>query len=144
VVPSSRLQNFGGFFGEKFGWERVKLLPARQPSRRSGADQREWGWKKPPYFDRVGEEHRATRERVALFDLTSFGKIEVSGPGALTLLNRVADAEMDKPVGTATYCQFINTWRCGSGSNGPRLGKKISSGSSRAQPSSATTSLGYE
>jgi 4-methylaminobutanoate oxidase (formaldehyde-forming) len=46
---------------------------------------------------------------VALFDLTSFGKIEVSGPGALTLLQRVADAEMDKPVGTATYCQFLNT-----------------------------------
>ena len=51
----------------------------------------------------------ATRERVALFDLTSFGKIEVSGPGALPLLQRVTDGDMDKPVGSATYTQFLNT-----------------------------------
>jgi 4-methylaminobutanoate oxidase (formaldehyde-forming) len=105
----SRLQEMGAVFGEKFGWERVNYFQPGQPWRRAGTDQRQWGWKRPPYFDRVGLEHQATRERVALFDLTSFGKIEVSGPGALPLLQRVADAEMDKPVGTATYCQFLNT-----------------------------------
>jgi 4-methylaminobutanoate oxidase (formaldehyde-forming) len=105
----SRLQELGAVFGEKFGWERVNYFQPGEPSHRAGADQREWGWNRPPYFERVGEEHRATRERVALFDLTSFGKSEVTGPGALALLQRVADAEMDKPVGTATYCQFLNT-----------------------------------
>jgi 4-methylaminobutanoate oxidase (formaldehyde-forming) len=105
----SRLQELGAVFGEKFGWERVNHFDRGQPSRRAGADQRQWGWSKPPYFDRVGAEHAATRERVTLFDLTSFGKIEVSGPGALPLLQRVADAEMDKPVGSATYCQFLNS-----------------------------------
>ena len=104
-----RLQELGAVFGEKFGWERVNYFQPGQPSRRAGADQREWGWKKPPYFERVADEHRATRERVTLFDLTSFGKIEVSGPGALALLQRVADSNMDKPVGSATYCQFLNT-----------------------------------
>ena len=93
----------GAVFGEKFGWERVNFFEPGKPWRRAGADQREWGWNRPPYFDRVGEEHKATRERVALFDLTSFGKIEVSGPGALPLLQRVADSNMDKPVGSATY-----------------------------------------
>jgi len=53
-------------------------------------------------------EHQATRERVTLFDLTSFGKIELNGPGALPLLQRVADSDVDKPVGTATYTQFLN------------------------------------
>ena len=105
----SRLQELGAVFGEKFGWERVNFFQPGQPWRRAGADQREWGWNKPPYFDRIAEEHKATRERVALFDLTSFGKIEVSGPGALPLLQRVADGDMDKPVGTATYTQFLNT-----------------------------------
>src|SRR5512136_115977 len=105
----SRLQEMGAVFGEKFGWERVNFFQPGQPWRRAGADQREWGWKKPPYFERVGKEHQATRERVALFDLTSFGKIEVSGPGALPLLQRVADGDMDKPIGTATYTQFLNT-----------------------------------
>jgi 4-methylaminobutanoate oxidase (formaldehyde-forming) len=54
-------------------------------------------------------EHQATRERVTLFDLTSFGKIEVSGPGALPLLQRVADSNIDKPVGAAIYTQFLNS-----------------------------------
>ncbi len=105
----SRTQELGAVYGEKFGWERVNFYQPGKLFRRAGADQREWGWNKPPYFDRVGEEHKATRERVCLFDFTSFGKIEVSGPGALPLLQRVADSEMDKPVGSATYCQFLNT-----------------------------------
>jgi glycine cleavage system T protein len=104
-----RLQELGAVFGEKFGWERVNFFEPGKPWRRAGADQREWGWKRPPYFERVGKEHLATRERVTLFDLTSFGKIEVSGPGALTLLQRVSDSNMDKPAGTATYTQFLNT-----------------------------------
>ncbi len=104
-----RLQELGAVFGEKFGWERVNFFEPGKPWRRAGADQREWGWKRPPYFERVGKEHLATRERVTLFDLTSFGKIEVSGPGALPLLQRVSDSNMDKPAGTATYTQFLNT-----------------------------------
>ncbi|MCI0555683.1 MAG: FAD-dependent oxidoreductase, partial [Anaerolineae bacterium] len=104
-----RLQELGAVFGEKFGWERVLYFEPNKRWRRAGADQREWGWTKPPYFDRVGEEHRATRERVTLFDLTSFGKIEVTGRDALKLLQRVADGNMDKPIGSATYTQFLNT-----------------------------------
>ena len=76
--------------------------------RRAGADQHEWGWAKPPYFERVGLEHQAARERVALFDLSSFGKIEVSGAGALTLLQRLADSDLDKAVGSVMYTQFLN------------------------------------
>jgi glycine cleavage system T protein len=104
-----RLQEMGAVFGEKFGWERVNYFQPGKPWRRAGADQREWGWNRPPYFERVREEHRATRERVCLFDLTSFGKIEVSGAGALQLLQRVTDNDMNKPVGSATYTQFLNT-----------------------------------
>ena len=103
-----RLQELGAVFGEKFGWERVLYFDRNKPWKRAGADQRQWGWSKPPYFDRLGQEHCATRERVALYDLTSFGKIEVSGPGALALLQRVADSNLDKPIGSATYCQFLN------------------------------------
>ena len=104
-----RLQELGAVFGEKFGWERVLYFEPNRPWRRAGADQRKWGWTKPPYFERVGQEHRSTRECVTLFDLTSFGKIEVTGRNALTLLQRVADSNMDKPVGSAMYTQFLNT-----------------------------------
>jgi glycine cleavage system T protein len=105
----SRLQELGAVFGEKFGWERVNYFQPEKPWRRMGEDQRKWGWSKPPYFERLGQEHRATRERVTLYDLTSFGKIEVTGKGALPLLQRVSDSNMDKPVGSATYTQFLNS-----------------------------------
>ena len=53
------------------------------PAAAPGADQRAWGWGRPAFFDRVGEEHRAVRERAGLLDMTSFGKLDVRGPGAL-------------------------------------------------------------
>jgi len=105
-----RQLELGAVFGEKFGWERVNYFDPGKPARRMGEDQRSWGgWVKPPYFERIGQEHLATRERVTLYDLTPFSKIEVSGPGALPLLNRLADSEMDTPIGSATYTQFCNT-----------------------------------
>jgi 4-methylaminobutanoate oxidase (formaldehyde-forming) len=74
-----------------------------------GEDQRQWGWAKPPFFERLCEEHKATRERVTLFDLTSFGKIELRGKGALPLLQRLTDSDINRPVGSAIYTQFLNT-----------------------------------
>lgn len=105
----TRLQDLGAVFGEKFGWERVNYLEPGKPWRLMGADQRKWGWGKPPYFERVGQEHQATRERAALFDLSSFGKIEVRGPGAFNLLQQLADNDLDRPVGSAVYTQLLNT-----------------------------------
>jgi 4-methylaminobutanoate oxidase (formaldehyde-forming) len=104
-----RLQELGAVFGEKFGWERVNYFQPGKQWRRAGEDQRQWGWTKPPFFERLGEEHQATRERVTLFDLTSFGKIEVSGKDALRLLQRITDNDIDKPTGSAIYTQFLNT-----------------------------------
>jgi 4-methylaminobutanoate oxidase (formaldehyde-forming) len=105
---AERLLALGAVFGEKNGWERVNYFEPGKPSRRAGPDQRSWGWGKPAYFDLVGTEHRAARERVALFDMTSFNKIQVCGPGALALLQRIADNNVDKPVGSLTYTQFLN------------------------------------
>jgi glycine cleavage system T protein len=104
-----QLLEMGAVFGEKYGWERVNYIDPGKPGRRMGAIQHEWGWNKPPYFERLRQEHSAARERVAMFDLTSFGKIEVSGPGALDLLQRLADNDIDKPVGSAIYTQFLNS-----------------------------------
>jgi 4-methylaminobutanoate oxidase (formaldehyde-forming) len=69
---------------------------------------RERGWARPDWFERVGEEHRAVRERVGIIDLTSFGKIDVSGPGALALLQRACANDVDKPVGSTVYGQFLD------------------------------------
>ena len=98
----------GAVFGEKNGWERVNYYEAGASGRRAGADQRRWGWRRPAFFELVGAEHRAVRERVGLFDMTSFGKLEVTGPGALALLQRLADNDVDRPVGSVIYTQFLN------------------------------------
>ncbi len=104
-----RCQELGAVFGEKNGWERVNYFQPGKTWRRMGADQRQWGWTRPPYFERLSQEHQACRERVAIFDMSSFGKIDVLGPGALPLLQRLADNQIDVPVGRAVYTQFLNT-----------------------------------
>ncbi len=103
-----RLQEQGCVFGKKYGWERPEYFEPGRPWRRAGADQREFGWTKPPFFDRVGEEHRAVRERLGLIDMSSFGKIDLQGPGALPLLQRLCDNDIDRPTGSVIYTQFLN------------------------------------
>jgi 4-methylaminobutanoate oxidase (formaldehyde-forming) len=104
----SKLLALGAVFGEKNGWERVNYFDPGQPGRRAGADQRATGWHRLPFFEQVGEEHRAARERAALWDMTSFGKIKVEGPGALAFLQRLCDNDVDKPAGSVIYTQFLN------------------------------------
>ncbi len=103
-----RLKALGAVFGLKNGWERVNYFDSGQTWRQAGADQKNWGWKRPPYFELVGSEVKAARERVALFDMTSFGKIRLRGPGVLALLQKLAANNLDKPGGSVTYTQFLN------------------------------------
>ncbi len=104
-----QLQEHGAVFGEKNGWERVNYLDPGKPWRRAGADQRSWGWGKPDFFDRVAQEARAARQSAAIIDMTSFGKIDVSGPGAAAFLQHLAVGNIDKPVGHIIYTQFLNS-----------------------------------
>jgi 4-methylaminobutanoate oxidase (formaldehyde-forming) len=104
-----RLEELGAVFGAKNGWERADYFEPGRRWRRAGEDQRAFGWSTPPYLDRLAEEHAAFRERVGIVDLTSFGKIAVSGPGALALLERVCDGRVDRPVGSVVYTQFLNS-----------------------------------
>ena len=104
----SRLQDLGCVFGTKNGWERPDFFEPGKPWRRAGADQRRFGWTAPPWFERLRVEHTAFRERAGIIDMSSFGKIEVSGPGALGLLERVSDNLIDRPVCSVVYTQFLN------------------------------------
>jgi glycine cleavage system aminomethyltransferase T/glycine/D-amino acid oxidase-like deaminating enzyme len=104
-----RLQDHGAVFGAKHGWERAEYFEPGRAWRRAGADQRKFGWTRPPYFDVLAEEHGAFRDRVGIIDMTSFGKIDLVGPGALTLLERVAGNRIDRPPGTVVYTQLLET-----------------------------------
>ena len=103
----TRMQDLGAVFGVKHGWERPDYFEPGQPWRRAGADQRAFGFARPPYFDRLAEEHRAFRERVGIIDMSSFGKVDITGPGALPLLERVSGNLIDRPVGSVVYTQLL-------------------------------------
>ncbi len=53
-------------------------------------------------------EKRATREAVALYDQTSFGKLLVQGRDALALLQRLCANEIDVPEGRMVYTAMLN------------------------------------
>ena len=95
-------------FGVKSGFERAEYVEPGQPWRRMGADQREWGWGRMPFFASIGDEHRAMREAAGIIDLSSFGKILVEGPDALALVQFACDAELDRPVGSVVYTQMLD------------------------------------
>jgi len=103
----TRMQDLGAVFGVKHGWERADYFDPARPWRRAGADQRHFGFTRPPYYDLLAEEHRAFRERVGIIDMSSFGKVEITGPGALPLLERVAGNLIDRPVGSVVYTQLL-------------------------------------
>ena len=94
------LKDRGAVFGSKFGWERPNCfgVGVEEPSFEG----------KPNWFEAVAAEHKATRERVALFDLSSFTKFEVTGKGAFDSLQRVAANDLDKPDGSVIYTQLCN------------------------------------
>ncbi len=103
-----RLQETGAIFGTKAGWERADVHDPGRPWRRAGRDQAAYGWTRPPWFDRVVEEVTAVRERAGLIDLSSFGKIDVAGPDASTLLQRVSANDIDRAVGSVVYTPWCD------------------------------------
>ena len=101
-----RLVELGAAFGEKSGWERANWF---EPNASAGdASLRPRGWAGKLWSPAIGAEHRACREAAALFDESSFAKIEVSGEGAADLLERLCDNRVARDVGAITYTQMLN------------------------------------
>ena len=82
----------------KNGWERADFFEPGKPWRRAGADQRAFGWTRPPWFERLAVEHEAFRERVGIIDMTSFGKIARVRPRRARLA-RARRRQPDRPAG---------------------------------------------
>ena len=96
-----RLASRGALFGSRMGWERpLVFAPPEAPSA-------PYTWGKPDWLPWCLEEQRATRERVAVFDQTSFSLYDVSGPDALAALQWICAADVDVPVGGCVYTPFL-------------------------------------
>jgi glycine cleavage system aminomethyltransferase T/glycine/D-amino acid oxidase-like deaminating enzyme len=102
----NRLQELGAAFGEKSGWERPNWF---EPNAANGDESlRPRGWAGRLWSPAIGAEHRATRETAALFDETSFAKIDVSGEGAAVFLERLCANRVARDVGAITYTSMLN------------------------------------
>jgi 4-methylaminobutanoate oxidase (formaldehyde-forming) len=98
-----RLKARGACFGQKTGWERPNWFAPEGVEPVDSGDVANPNW-----FPHVGEEHRACREGVVVFDVSSFGKYLVTGPDAEGLLQRLCAANVGKAPGRATYTQMLN------------------------------------
>jgi glycine cleavage system aminomethyltransferase T/glycine/D-amino acid oxidase-like deaminating enzyme len=101
-----RHQELGAAFGEKGGWERVNWYESNAAA--GDESLRPRGWAGENWSPAIEIEARAAREAVALFDQSSFSKLEVLGPGALAFLERMCANRIDRPVGTIVYTQLLN------------------------------------
>ncbi len=97
------LASRGAVFGETAGWERANWF-ARPGQEAAYA----YSWQRQVFFDNVAAEHRAIREGVGMYDMSSFGKLRVEGRDACVLLNRICGADVDVPTGRIVYTQFLN------------------------------------
>jgi glycine cleavage system aminomethyltransferase T/glycine/D-amino acid oxidase-like deaminating enzyme len=97
----------GAAFGEKSGWERVNWYESNATE--GDESLRPRGWAGHHWSPAIGAEHRATREGVAIFDETSFAKMEIEGQGAAEFLEGLCDNRVARGVGQITYTQMLNT-----------------------------------
>jgi glycine cleavage system aminomethyltransferase T len=106
VSPAAWHFEHGAAFGEKSGWERVNWYESNAADGDEGL--RPYGWAGQNWSPAIGAEHRACRESVAMFDETSFSKLEIEGPGAADFLERLCDNRVARGVGQITYTQMLN------------------------------------
>ncbi len=98
-----RLAAHGACFGEVAGWERANwFAPAGE------TPEYRYSYKRQNWFEYSAAEHRAVRERVALFDQSSFAKFLVQGRDAERVLQHICANDVAVEPGRMVYTQWLN------------------------------------
>ena len=97
------LMAHGAVMGELAGWERANWFANPGQER-----EYQYSWKRQNWFENSAAEHRAVRENVGMYDMSSFGKIRVEGPDAMAFMNYIGGGDYDVPLGKIVYTQFLN------------------------------------
>lgn len=83
--PAYELQkSFGAVFGLSYGWEHPHWFAPP-----GIAQQDEFSFERPAWFEVIGQEAGAVRESVGLLDTSNFAKYEITGPNAAAWLDRI-------------------------------------------------------
>lgn len=85
--------------------EPLKRTPLYEAHRRLGARMVPFGgWEMPVQYSGIMEEHRAVRGRAGLFDVSHMGEVELTGPGAIAMAQRLVANDVGRlAVGQALY-----------------------------------------
>ncbi len=86
--------------GQFHGWERPLYFGKRQ--------EPELRFDRPDWFDNVAAEVRAAHDTAAIFDSSSFGKIDVIGPDAEAFLLKTCAGHMGRAPGSVIYSAVLN------------------------------------
>ncbi|WP_432448684.1 GcvT family protein [Aliiroseovarius marinus] len=97
------LKEQGAVFGELAGWERANWF-----ANDGQKAEYEYTWGRPNWFGNAAAEHKAIRENVGMYDMSSFGKIRVEGPDSEAFMNYVGGGDYSVPNGKIVYTQFLN------------------------------------
>ncbi len=99
-----RLKSHRAVFGSKLGWERPNWFAPEGMEARDVYSMGRQNW-----FGPVGNEHRHVREKVGVFDQSSFAKYELTGADASKALDWICANDVTKPTGRLTYSQLLNS-----------------------------------
>ncbi|MFF3614277.1 FAD-dependent oxidoreductase [Streptomyces sp. NPDC002580] len=105
----ARQQGLGARFLEGGGWERPHWYEANAPLVDAlGPLPERDAWSARYWSPVAAAEARATREKVALYDMTPLRRLEVTGPGGLAFLQRMTTNNVRKRPGTVTYTLLLD------------------------------------
>jgi glycine cleavage system aminomethyltransferase T/glycine/D-amino acid oxidase-like deaminating enzyme len=105
-----REQERQAVFFEAAGWERPQWYESNAPLLEEFGDRinrREAEWESRWWSPIINAEHLALRDRAGFTDLTAFAIFDVTGPGALDVVQKVAMRQMDVPVGRVVYTPVL-------------------------------------
>ena len=103
-----RLDEHGACFGEVAGWERANWFLPKAERDAGATPEYRYSWKRQNWFEHSAAEHRAVREAVGLFDMSSFGKFRLEGRDACAVLQRICGNDVDVEPGRLVYTQWLN------------------------------------
>ncbi|WP_328975257.1 FAD-dependent oxidoreductase [Streptomyces canus] len=104
----ARQQELGAFFLEANGWERPHWYEANAGLVEGRSIVTPNDWAARYWSPIVGAEAQATRETVAMYDMTALKRLEVSGRGAADFLERLCTGKVAKSVGSVTYTLLLD------------------------------------
>ncbi|WP_214404431.1 GcvT family protein [Pseudonocardia lacus] len=89
------------------GWERPRWFAANAELPEVDKIPTRGAWAARHWSPIAGAEALVTRDRVAMYDMTPLKRLEVTGPGALDLLDGLTSNNLRKKVGSVSYTLLL-------------------------------------